>query len=175
MDTEAVRAEFFELARQIQTLDKSDLSPEAEATRRRLWRDLEILKMDIADSTRKVTDESKEVRLTHDDGISRILPLCIPKLTSYELFRWLLNRNLLLHILNWPRCCHWDPLRAAQIRSLEPSDLEPSFSWPRWCFQFSLLPSLSVGWYVHFPLSNYRPLRSSLPTWGLRLLPRGVT
>lgn len=58
-----MKAEFAGLSQQIQTLDKADRSPEGELQRRKLWRDLEVLRMDIADSTRKVTDESKEVRV----------------------------------------------------------------------------------------------------------------
>lgn len=59
-----MKAEFADLSRQIQTLDKSDKSPAAEIKRRKLWCDLEILRMSIADSSRQITDEAKEVRLS---------------------------------------------------------------------------------------------------------------
>jgi hypothetical protein len=63
MDTDGVNAELANLQQQIQTVGSVGLGYENEVERRRLWRDLEILKMSIDDSTKQITSEAREVRL----------------------------------------------------------------------------------------------------------------
>lgn len=75
MDSESVKAELAKLAEQIQTLSKAAKNPQSEAECRKLWRDLELLKMSIDDATKVVSDEVKEVRFS----------FWTPKSTSFRL------------------------------------------------------------------------------------------
>lgn len=63
MDSDRAKAYFASLESEIQKTSVGPLDQQNEVKRRQLWRDLELFKMSIDDSSQKVSPEVKEVRL----------------------------------------------------------------------------------------------------------------
>lgn len=78
MDTEAVKSDLKLLQQRIQTASSGAATFQNELERRKLWCELELLKMDIDDSTKSISTEAQEVRFSHSPPTSSMLSRFLP-------------------------------------------------------------------------------------------------
>jgi len=108
MDTEAVKSDLVNLQQRIQTASSSALTFENELERRKLWCELELLKMDIDDATKSVSAEAREVRFPNVPWLQFYLIAVCPFLAFHAVltypFACSLSSNSRPCILSWPRC-----------------------------------------------------------------------
>lgn len=62
MDTDTVKAQLTALQDRIQTAARAELNIQTELEKRRLWRDLELLKISIDKGSKNITTEARQVR-----------------------------------------------------------------------------------------------------------------
>jgi hypothetical protein len=107
MDTENVNLSLGQLQTRIQRMASAPINDESELEKRKIWRDLEVLKMAIDYQAKKISPEALKVRpkdftaaIISEFGVFQP---CMTFTLLETNGNMLITRILKLYIQNWPR------------------------------------------------------------------------